>query len=119
MKLRIYLVRNHLKIKDFCEIINYSRNQISGVISGKLRPSKKLANIIEKATGGEVTAAELLNVPVAEPIKAPEELKKEPKHKGSLPLPPIPTLPAVEEDEDIDAALEKHGFTRKKGNGNE
>lgn len=60
MELKIYLVKNRLTIKEFCEMVNYSRNQISGVINGKLRPSKKLAKIIEKATNGEVTVEELL-----------------------------------------------------------
>lgn len=60
MKLKLYLVKNRLTIKEFCEIINYSRNQISGVINGKLKPGRKLAKIIEQATNGEVTMEELL-----------------------------------------------------------
>lgn len=61
MKLKLYLVRKRMTIKEFSEAVNYSRNQISGVISGKLNASPKLAKIIEKATGGEVTAQEILN----------------------------------------------------------
>lgn len=60
MELKIYLVKNRLTIKQFCEIIGYSRNQISGVMNGNLRPSPRLAKVIEEATNGEVTVAELL-----------------------------------------------------------
>lgn len=60
MELKLYLMKNRLTIKEFCEKVNYSRNQISGVMSGKLRASKKLAKIIEQATNGEVTAEEVL-----------------------------------------------------------
>lgn len=60
MELRIYLVKNRLTIKEFCEKIGYSRNQISGIIHGRLKPSPRLAKQIELATNGEVTANELL-----------------------------------------------------------
>jgi transcriptional regulator with XRE-family HTH domain len=62
MKLKLYLVSHRLTIKEFCETINYSRNQISGVMNGKLNASKKLAKIIEKATNGEVKAEEILKI---------------------------------------------------------
>lgn len=60
MELKIYLLLNRLTIKEFCEIIGYSRNQISGIINGRLKPSLRLAKTIEKATDGQVTAEEML-----------------------------------------------------------
>jgi transcriptional regulator with XRE-family HTH domain len=60
MELKIYLVKNRMTIKEFCEKIGYSRNQISGIINGKLRPSKRLAKVIQDATNGEVKAEDLL-----------------------------------------------------------
>lgn len=60
MELKLYLVKNRLTVKEFAEKIEYSRNQISGIVNGKLRPSNRLAKLIEQATNGEVTAEELL-----------------------------------------------------------
>ena len=60
MQLKLYLIKNRLTIKEFCEMIGYSRNQISGIANGKLKPSIRLARVIENATNGEVTVEELL-----------------------------------------------------------
>lgn len=60
MKLKLYLAENRMTIKEFCEKIGYSRNQISGIVNEKLKPSIRLAKVIEEATNGEVKAEELL-----------------------------------------------------------
>lgn len=60
MELKIYLVQNRLTIKEFCEKIGYSRNQISGIANGKLKPSLRLAKVIEEATDGQVTVKDLM-----------------------------------------------------------
>lgn len=60
MELRVYLAKQRVTIKDFCEKIGYSRNQISGIINERYRPSARLAKLIEEATNGEVKADELL-----------------------------------------------------------
>jgi transcriptional regulator with XRE-family HTH domain len=60
MEIKLYLAKNRMTIKEFCELIGYSRNQISGIINGKLKPSIRLAKTIEQATNGEVKAEELL-----------------------------------------------------------
>ena len=60
MQLKLYLVKNRITIKEFCEKIGYSRNQISGIANGKLTPSKRLAKTIEQATNGEVKAEDLM-----------------------------------------------------------
>lgn len=60
MELKLYLVKNRITIKEFCERIGYSRNQISGIANGKLKPSMRLAKVIEEATGGEVTIEDLM-----------------------------------------------------------
>ena len=60
MKLKIYLIENHITIKDFAESIGYSRSQISNIINGASNPSKRLAETIEKATNGKVKFKELM-----------------------------------------------------------
>lgn len=60
MKLKIYLVMNKMTIKEFAEKVEYSRNQISNIINGTSKPSKRLAKVIEEATNGEVKAEDLL-----------------------------------------------------------
>jgi DNA-binding XRE family transcriptional regulator len=60
MKLKIYLVTNRLTIKEFSEMVGYSRNQISGIANDKLKPSLRLAKVIEQATKGEVTIEDLM-----------------------------------------------------------
>lgn len=60
MELKLYLVKNKITIKEFCEKIGYSRNQISGIANGKLKPSMRLAKVIEEATHGEVTIDDLM-----------------------------------------------------------
>lgn len=60
MKLKLYLAENRITIKEFCEQIGYSRNQISGIVNEKLRPSKRLAKVIEDATNGKVKSKDLL-----------------------------------------------------------
>ena len=65
MKLRDYL---HLKrfsdekltLKKFAESIDMSVTHVSGYIHGRIRMSKKVARNIEKITGGEVTAKQIL-----------------------------------------------------------
>jgi hypothetical protein len=60
MNLREYLFIKRMTIQEFSEIVDYSRVHISGIINGKLKPSRKLAKRIEKETNGEVTAKELV-----------------------------------------------------------
>lgn len=59
MKLREYLFVNRISVKEFSKSVDYSRTHLSGVVNGKLKPSKKLARAIEKATQGEVSIEEL------------------------------------------------------------
>jgi len=60
MKLKIYLLENHITIKEFAEKIGYSRSQISNIINGTSKPSKRLINTIEEATNGLVTIKDLM-----------------------------------------------------------
>jgi DNA-binding transcriptional regulator YdaS (Cro superfamily) len=59
MDLREYLFRNNIKVSEFAQMINYSRQHVSGVIHGTYKPGRKLAEAIEKATNGEVKARDL------------------------------------------------------------
>lgn len=60
MDLRDYLYLKRMTVQQFSELLGYSRNHISGIINGRLKPNKRLAKNIELATNGEVTAQELL-----------------------------------------------------------
>lgn len=60
MELREYLFRKRIKLTEFSKLINYDITYISKIINGSRKPGRKMAEIIEKATEGEVTAEELL-----------------------------------------------------------
>lgn len=60
MDLKEYLYIKRTTIKDFAEYMGYSREHMSAVINGHLKPSKAMAKAIERATNGEVTAEEVL-----------------------------------------------------------
>lgn len=60
MDLREYLFRNRLTVKEFSQRLECSRPHLTEIIHGRRKPGKRLANDIEKLTGGQVKAAELL-----------------------------------------------------------
>ena len=60
MDLKVWLWKNRLQLKDFCDIIGVSRGYMSEVINYHKKPSGKLAYLIEKETGGDVTAEYLM-----------------------------------------------------------
>lgn len=60
MDLKDYLYINRMTINQFSELIGYSRNHISGIINRRLKPTKKLAQYIEKMTNGEVKVEDLM-----------------------------------------------------------
>lgn len=60
MKLKVYLVLNNTSITDFSKTLRCSRDHLSRVINGSKRSSLRLAEDIERATNGEVTAQEII-----------------------------------------------------------
>ncbi len=60
MNLLEYLNTKTLSVLEFSHTLDHSRAHISGVVNGRLKPSRKLARRIEKETNGEVTMEELL-----------------------------------------------------------
>ena len=60
MKLREYLFVRRMSVKEFSEILDYSRTHLSAIVNETQKPSPKLARRIEKETKGEVKAEELL-----------------------------------------------------------
>lgn len=60
MDLRTYLFQKRTSIADFSRQLKCSRDHLSRIVNGKLKPSERLAKDIEEATNGEVTAKELL-----------------------------------------------------------
>lgn len=60
MDLRTYLFQKRRSIADFSRQLKCSRDHLSRIINGKLKPSQRLAEDIEQLTDGEVTVQELL-----------------------------------------------------------
>lgn len=60
MDLRTYLFQKRISIADFSRQLKCSRDHLSRIVNGKLKPSARLAEDIEQATDGEVTVKELL-----------------------------------------------------------
>jgi DNA-binding transcriptional regulator YdaS (Cro superfamily) len=62
MELREYLFRERKSVTGFAKELFVSRNHMSQVTLGKLKPSIRLARDIERITEGKVTIADLLPV---------------------------------------------------------
>ncbi len=62
MDLREYLFRKRITIAEFSRNINYTPEYVGSIIHKKMKPGKKLAKAIEKATNGEVTVEELMSL---------------------------------------------------------
>ena len=60
MELKIYLVKNRMSITDFSKQLGCSRGHLTGVVNGKIKPSRVLAQLIEIKTNGEVTIEDLM-----------------------------------------------------------
>lgn len=60
MKLKLYLVENKISITDFSKVLKCSRGHLTGVVNGKIKPSRILAELIESKTNGAVKAKDLL-----------------------------------------------------------
>lgn len=59
MDLRTYLFNRRMKISEFARKIDFSAVHLYRIVHGPIIPSKKLARIIERETGGQVTVEEL------------------------------------------------------------
>ena len=71
MELRDYLHIKRLRVNEFAKMVDFDRNYISRVKLGHIKPGDKFIRAVERATNGEVTAADLLRVYY-------EELRKKP-----------------------------------------
>jgi len=54
LKLKAYLANIGMTLKEFGEIVESNPHYLSQISSGQVKPSKKLARRIEKATEGNV-----------------------------------------------------------------
>jgi len=61
MLLKLYLVKNKIKIKDFAESIGCSRTHLGEIMNGRRKIGTSLAKLIEIKTNGEVTTDEIMN----------------------------------------------------------
>jgi DNA-binding transcriptional regulator YdaS (Cro superfamily) len=61
MDLKLYLVKNRIKVHEFAQRLGCSRTHLSEVINGKKKAGLTLAKMIELLTNGEVTSEEVLN----------------------------------------------------------
>ena len=62
MNLVDYLLTSRVKRREFARDVGVSESYISLLISGKRRPSVSVALQIERITGGEVSAINLLGL---------------------------------------------------------
>jgi DNA-binding transcriptional regulator YdaS (Cro superfamily) len=62
MDLSEYLFKNRktTNIQKLADQLKYSRTHLSQIVNGHSKPSRRLAEAIEKATNGEVKAEDLL-----------------------------------------------------------
>ena len=60
MILRIYLLKKRISIAQFARDIDFQPQYIASIARGDCRAGKKVARVIEKATGGEVNAEALI-----------------------------------------------------------
>lgn len=60
MKLNEYLFKTETKQTTFAEMLDISRPHLTQIVSGKRKPSPKLAKKIIEATKGHVTLNELM-----------------------------------------------------------
>jgi len=60
VSLREFLFYQEKSITEFAKELEVSRNYLSQIALGHLKPSKRLARDIEQATDGKVKAEELL-----------------------------------------------------------
>jgi len=60
MTLRDYLHFKKITLNEFAKKVGFNRSYLSLIKTGKLKPSMKLARMIEQATDGEVTVLELV-----------------------------------------------------------
>ncbi len=60
MKLKVYLLLNNQSITSFSKTLRCSRDHLSRIINGSKKCSLRLAEDIERATNGEITAQEIL-----------------------------------------------------------
>ena len=64
LDLRTYLFLKRRTLKSLADAIDYTPSQISAVVNGKRKAGRKLAKLIEKATDGEIKAADILAMEV-------------------------------------------------------
>lgn len=60
MKLDLWLFMNKITKKDFAARLQVSRGHLQEIVSGKRKPSVKLAKKIEELTEGKVSKEEVL-----------------------------------------------------------
>lgn len=60
MDLREFLFYERKSITDFARELRVSREYMNGIVSGRVKPSFRLAEDIELATNGKVKASSLL-----------------------------------------------------------
>jgi plasmid maintenance system antidote protein VapI len=60
MELKEYLFRNNLTIQALADRMHYTRTRLSLLVHGHIKPSKKIALLVEKETEGKVTLKDLV-----------------------------------------------------------
>lgn len=59
MRLRIYLLKNHLSIEKFSLMMGYTAQYLGALLNGRLKCPERVCLLIEHLTKGQVTAKEM------------------------------------------------------------
>ena len=62
MELKIWILKNGLKMKEFAKKNGISQGYLSLILNQKARPRFQFAQRIEKATNGQITAMYLMSL---------------------------------------------------------
>ena len=73
MILRDYLYFNRISITDFANMCNYHPKHIGGYLSGRIKISRKCAQLISQATNNEISIEKLMKL---NPAKTKTNKKK-------------------------------------------
>jgi hypothetical protein len=59
MRIKEWMQKNKIGLNEMEEVLNYKKNYLCAIFSGRISPGKKLARLVSNYTRGEVTPEEL------------------------------------------------------------
>lgn len=71
MKLDDYLWENRMRQTEFADLIGYTRNYVSMIVTGKVIPAKRAMKLICSVTDGKVTPEDIIANKKPDKTKSP------------------------------------------------